>query len=512
MARLDPTLALDENTNRLESTASQLHELIKTIEDAFSSPIIPDIDPEISSLTLKKTAELNYLITNLCEQNVRLNSVLNCPHINANEAEELFASINQAGIEITRIIAQLWLDHSNGAFRAYVRSDDTRTAESFDRLYELSHSLQELCQTITATGRTITENDQYCSYSPSPNGFFPPCPSEAPGCSDMEYEPEPDEYDFMLPESKIPETKPSANTTLSAPPMPIPQTGTPKKVKPVRVDAVSFSVLSPERVKKGEYSTVDVYMYTKSQRRIIEKAIKAASQKLSETEKSGFRVSRGSEVKVILRSDDVEITEDVDTRIWDGECSHFDFQFFVPQDYSKKQIAFTCYVQFNGIQITRLHFSVGLSSNSRQIPVKVKRKDHKKAFVSYSHKDEKRVLAQLVAITEVAPQMVFWLDSQSLESGDVWRKEIQRAIRNADVFLLFWSVFARQSEEVRKEWTYALKKKGLRFIAPVPLDPPTVCPPPQELDDLHFGRSDFSYSDEMDSLTFASSKQFRRIK
>ncbi len=287
-----------------------------------------------------------------------------------------------------------------------------------------------------------------------------------------------------------------------------------KKVKPVRVDSVSFSVLSPERVKAGEYSSVDVYMYTKSQRKLIEKAIKAAKEAVKETGKSGFSVSRGTEVSIIMTSDDVKITDEVDTRTWDGECCQFDFQFFVPEDYPKKQIAFTCQVLFGGIQITRLHFTISLSSrNAARVPVRVKRKDCRKAFVSYSHIDAERVLNQLAAIVEVAPRMVFWMDSQSMENGDIWRKEIRRAIRNSDVFLLFWSVFSSMSAEVEKEWRYAKKKKGVRFILPVPLDPPAQCPPPEELGKhLHFGHRYVSYKEKMNGLTFASSKQLKRIK
>lgn len=319
---------------------------------------------------------------------------------------------------------------------------------------------------------------------------------------------------------------PSPTPPMPAPPMPVPPSPMPpappappspspgvitKKVKPARVDTVDFSVLSPERVNKGEYCGIDVYMYTKKQRKIIEKAIKEAQNKLNETTKGGFKVGRGSEVTVVLSSDDVEIKESADTAIWNGESCKFDFQFFVPEDYNKKQIAFTCYVQFCGIQITRLHFTVDTSATKR-VPVKVKRTDCKKAFVSYSHKDKQRVLAQLVEISEIAPKMVFWLDTQSLEAGDVWRKEIEKAIKNSDVFLLFWSVYSSKSSEVRKEWEFALKKKGLRFIAPVPLDPPSECPPPDELDELHFGHSSFSYTPEMEKLSFASSKQFKMIK
>lgn len=317
--------------------------------------------------------------------------------------------------------------------------------------------------------------------------------------------------DSILPSAPMP---PSASCPAPPPSMRADSSSAAKKVRPTRVDSVAFSVLSPEKVKAGEYSSIDVYMYTKSQRRIIEKAIKSAKQAVKETEKSGFSVSRGTEVTIILTSDDVTVTDETDTRTWNGDCISFDYQFLVPEDYSRKQIAFTCQVLFGGIQITRLHFTVGLTGGTAaRVPVKVKRRDCRKAFVSYSHKDEKRVLAQLRAITEVAPRMIFWLDSQSMDNGDVWRQEIRRAIRNADVFLLFWSVCAMQSDEVEKEWRYAKKKKGIRFILPVPLDPPAMCPPPEELGKvLHFNHRSLAVTEDMDGLTFASSRQFRKIK
>ena len=37
------------------------------------------------------------------------------------------------------------------------------------------------------------------------------------------------------------------------------------------------------------------------------------------------------------------------------------------------------------------------------------------------------------------------------------------------------------------EWKLALRKKGLGFIDPVPLEDPDKVPPPAELADLHFG-------------------------
>ena len=59
-------------------------------------------------------------------------------------------------------------------------------------------------------------------------------------------------------------------------------------------------------------------------------------------------------------------------------------------------------------------------------------------------------------------------------------------IERRDLLFLCWSVAARQSEWVDREWRYALENKGLSFIEPIPLDPPSICPPPKELSSKHF--------------------------
>ena len=159
-------------------------------------------------------------------------------------------------------------------------------------------------------------------------------------------------------------------------------------------------------------------------------------------------------------------------------------------------------MQFDGIEITRLYFTVPVGAK-KKVAVRFTRKDCRRAFVSYSHRDRLRVAEQLLAIQEVAPKLRFWMDNRSMTAGDMWLNAIASAIRNADVFLLFWSASASASPEVRKEWEYALKleqsdkrhvrrrRNGTRFISPVPLDSPSECPPPAELSDLHYGDPSF---------------------
>ena len=274
-------------------------------------------------------------------------------------------------------------------------------------------------------------------------------------------------------------------------------------------DKVSFSVLSPLAVKSNSYGTIDLHMYTEAQREVVDRAIRESNGLVKETSKGGFSVRMETSVTARLTSPDIELGDAMETQVWTGDALHFDFMFFVPEDYARTQIAFVCHIEYNGIPVTRLNFLVNVTAeaniDSRAIPTKVIRSDYKKAFISYSRKDEQRMLARVVGITELVPSLIFWLDKQSMDAGDFWREEIRNAISISDVLLLFWSMPASQSVEVEKEWRYGLEQKGLSFIAPVPLDPPEKCPPPEPLQELNFNVRAFSDENIPENLTFYDS-------
>ena len=253
-------------------------------------------------------------------------------------------------------------------------------------------------------------------------------------------------------------------------------------------DSVSFSILSPKAVKKDTYGIINLHMYTEAQREAVERAIRESSTPVNVSTKSGLSVKRKTFVTARLESGTLEIANNIDTQLWNGEALNFDFMFYVPEDYSRTQAAFVCHIEYNGIPVTRMNFLVSVVSDPEpgSIPAKVVRSDYTKAFISYSRKDEERMLARVIGIQELAPEMKFWLDKQSMAAGDFWRDEIREAIRISDVLLLFWSLPASKSAEVEKEWRYGLEQKGLSFIAPVPLDPPDQCPPPEPLQALNF--------------------------
>ncbi len=278
-------------------------------------------------------------------------------------------------------------------------------------------------------------------------------------------------------------------------------------------DLVNYTVLSPKAVQPDSYGIIECYMYTDPDRPKVDSAIRNSDGLVNETTKNGFDISRDTAVTVRLESRDAVIEDQMETRTWNGRFLKFDFQFYVPEDYERKKLAFTCYIEYNGIPVTRMHFlvSVSCADNPDHIPAKVTRDDFAKAFISYSRRDEQRMLARVLGIQEMAPGLKFWLDKQSMDAGDLWRDEIRNAIQMSDLLLLFWSAAASKSVEVEKEWRYGLEQKGLEFIAPVPLDPPEMCPPPDDLGELNFNVRAFSMNDMTRSLSFFDTKNIQGI-
>jgi hypothetical protein len=110
------------------------------------------------------------------------------------------------------------------------------------------------------------------------------------------------------------------------------------------------------------------------------------------------------------------------------------------------------------------------------------------AFISYASQDRTEVLKRVQMLDRTGVD--YFQDLLSLDPGERWKRTLYRKIDDSDVFFLFWSTAAKQSEWVMKEVRYAIERRGGNEFAPpeiVPViieGPPPV--PPAELRDLHF--------------------------
>jgi hypothetical protein len=123
----------------------------------------------------------------------------------------------------------------------------------------------------------------------------------------------------------------------------------------------------------------------------------------------------------------------------------------------------------------------------KELPLGIAKR-YENAFISYASKDRSEVLrrVQMLSVTRIK----YFQDILNLEPGDRWERELYKKIDDADVFFLFWSKAASESEWVLKEIQYALNRKSGNEdfppeIIPVIIEksPPN---PPVELKDIHF--------------------------
>lgn len=253
----------------------------------------------------------------------------------------------------------------------------------------------------------------------------------------------------------------------------------------VELDKVKFSAVAPKSLTKDSYSIIDVVMYEEAFRNEVDEIIANADEPVKETKSGVVAVESGSMVSVVLSSPDIEIDDNIEEQIWQGDYLRFSFAVQVPEDYTKKQILFTAAVCIDNVIATKLKFIANINS-AGQGKIEVDREDIFSAFVSYASNDRNHVAAIVQGMKRVRPEMDIFFDVDSLRSGDDWEKRIYQEIDNRDVFYLCWSRNARDSKWVDSEWRYALKQKGVESIEPVAIEPPNLCPPPLELSKKHF--------------------------
>jgi hypothetical protein len=112
-------------------------------------------------------------------------------------------------------------------------------------------------------------------------------------------------------------------------------------------------------------------------------------------------------------------------------------------------------------------------------------KPYQAVFCSYSHHDTQ--IVERVERAYKALGLDYLRDVVSLKSGTHWSEELLQLIEKADIFQLFWSEAAAQSDYVQQEWQHALRlsRDQAHFIRPVYWRQP-MPPPPTDMSHIHF--------------------------
>jgi hypothetical protein len=256
-----------------------------------------------------------------------------------------------------------------------------------------------------------------------------------------------------------------------------------------RLDSVHFAVTSLPAVIAGDHFHLDFWMYLENK---LEDVIRRAKEELNAEKihlstEGPVELERGTHVTVEVNINKMAIDPPRKDVLWIGKISKAGFIVTVPKEAEEDIYDGKATVSCNGLQIAQVRFLIQVGdtvSSVDLLPIEVKA--IRKAFASYASEDRAKVLGRIQGMQKILPNLEVFIDVISLRSGQKWEQELWKVIPTYDVFYLFWSVNAKSSHWVDKEWRCALKTRDLDYIDPVPLVSPKEAPPPPELASKHF--------------------------
>ncbi len=258
-----------------------------------------------------------------------------------------------------------------------------------------------------------------------------------------------------------------------------------KNAEENNLNNVEFTAITSKNIEKGKRYLLRVAMYIKGKDEIVKQIIEEFDEEIQKISKSSFKIQNGKKITLKLFTTDFPFEELEDSIIWNKEETDFSFVFKVPENYENDNILFYIKILVEDVLVGKIQFLVKLKEDKIQ-NINLEINKVKKAFISYASQNRNEVLTCIQGMQKVCPDIDFFLDVLKLRSGNHWEEKLWEEIKSSDIFYLFWSTYAKESPWVEKELECALKAKGLNFIEPVPLEPPTKCPPPKSLESLHF--------------------------
>lgn len=257
-------------------------------------------------------------------------------------------------------------------------------------------------------------------------------------------------------------------------------------------DTARFSVFAPSSIAPGSNFVLDLWMHLGEQTDLVEEYARAVARERRLALKTSVLVERDTVLEAALELRDLEVLDSCEPILWTGEPANCSFPVRVPPQLPPGSYPGIVRLSIDAIAIARIHFIVAVGATpSSEVTARCSGGTliPRSAFACYSSEDRDEVIGRVQGMMKVLPSLDIYLDILNLRSGDDWANTIRPHIDSKDVFYLFWSAPAARSKAVEREWKYALEKRGLSYINPVPLMDPRLAPPPTLLEKLHFNES-----------------------
>lgn len=258
-------------------------------------------------------------------------------------------------------------------------------------------------------------------------------------------------------------------------------------------DSVDVSVFAPPLARPGDELLVQVFLHTLDDSGVAGSAIAAdpvAVRKGGAT--LDVALARGERVDICIDAMGVEVAEPTQSFVWRGRAQSVQFLAIIPKDRAPGPVQFRVRVLRASIPIGQVRFALPVQADGDRRGLGLvgdKTVRFSRAFLSYAHEDRVEVLKRAQALR--AARIEVFQDILSIRTGERWEPRLEAEIDACDLFLLFWSEAARQSQWVAREVDRALDLQSRSAahapeIMPVILEGPPPPKPPDRFRHLHF--------------------------
>jgi hypothetical protein len=254
---------------------------------------------------------------------------------------------------------------------------------------------------------------------------------------------------------------------------------------------VQFSAYYPKEIEPEQWQPIHAYIFRES----AAAAVKDDAGKQLGSQLSGFRsltkaasrsLEEGAFVTATPHIPGFQFNPPSVSLGFYKDWHRFDFELRAMDTPLNQSVNGLMTFTVEGIIVADIPLSIYVGEGVAAVaPITATTKLYQSIFCSYSHADT-QIVKRAESVCK-ALGMDFLRDVITLKSGQHWSDELLNMISEADIFQLFWSSSAADSQYVRQEWERALNYQDAKpnFIRPVYWQQP-IPPVPAALSAIHF--------------------------